>query len=210
MAIDILIPTCKDEWEILSQIGEMIEVDRWCSDLIYYSCLKKSAAINRNNCLNNTNSEYVVMVDDDITGFFSGWYELMVDPLKKDTGILYVSARLMNEIGGPQMVMGFSKELKRPLLEVQVAPSACIAFRRDDTRFLEEYEGSGWEDLDFHMQLKKKYGDDKKVFINNKVKLIHKHEMKNQNGLGPGFNPFDHNRDIFDRRWPGARRMFAL
>lgn len=210
MSVDILIPSCKDDWELSSMIGEMLQADRWCGNFIYYSCLKKSAAVNRNNCLNNTGADYIVMLDDDITGFFPCWYELMVEPLKKHPDILYVSARLMNELNEPQMVMGFSKEMKQPLVEVNIAPSACIAFRRDDTRFWEEYQGSGWEDTDFHFQLKEKYGHDKKVVINNRVKLIHAHEMKNQNGMGSGFNPFEHNQAVFDKRWPGKRAELKL
>lgn len=209
MSIDILIPTCKNDFEISEMIGEILQVDR--DSNIYYSCLEeKGAAINRNNCLNNTSGEYVVMVDDDITGFFPGWADIMVTPLKGDTDILYVSARLMNEWGSPQMVMGFSKNVMSPSVEVNIAPSACIAFRRDDTRFCEEYLGSGWEDTDFHFQLKEKYGWDKKVVVNNAVKLVHRHEMKNQCGLGPGFNPFNQNRDVFDRRWPGMRVKLGL
>ena len=83
------------------------------------------------------------MVDDDITGFFPGWSSLMVAPLA-DPNILYVSARLMNECGTPQMVMGFSKNIMLPHVEVNNAPSACIAFRNDGMRFWEEYKGSGF------------------------------------------------------------------
>lgn len=154
-------------------------------------------------------TEYVVMIDDDITGFFHGWSDLLVEPLK-NPDILYVSARLLNECGIPQMVMGFSKNTHNALVTVNIAPSAAIAFRNDGTRFCEEYKGSGFEDTDFHFQLKEKYGYDKRVIVNNEVKLTHLHEMKNQNGVGDGFNPFEENKQIFDRRWPGKRKTLGL
>lgn len=181
MSIDILIPSCKDDWDLSEMIGEMVQADRWCSDLIYYSCLKESASINRNNCLDHSTAEYVIMVDDDITGFFPCWYELLVEPLKNDPKIIYVSARLMNELGEPQMVMGFSKNIKSPIVEVPTAPSAAVAFRSDGSRFDEQFVGCGWEDSLFVEYLKHRYPGGK-VVVNNNVKLTHKNEMKNQLG----------------------------
>lgn len=203
----ILIPSCRDD--VSEQLGEILSTDRSIGDDVIYSCSDASAAINRNECLKMADAEYVVMIDDDITGFFPGWSSLMVAPLN-DPSVLYVSARLMNECGSPQMVMGFSKNVMSPHVAVNIAPSACIAFRNDGTRFCEEYFGSGFEDSDFHFQLKEKYGYDKKVVVNNGVKLIHTHEMKNQNGIGSGKNWFDHNQAIFDKRWPGKRRMLGV
>lgn len=207
----ILIPSCKSE-EVLSQkAGEILSIDRHLN--IVYSHSEVSAAINRNACIEVANDEYkptyFVMIDDDISGFFKGWSELLIEPLK-DPDVLYVSARLMNECGKPQMVMGYSKNINNALVPVAIAPSAAIAFRNDGTRFCDDYEGSGFEDTDFHFQLKEKYGYDKKVLVNNKVKLNHLHEMKNQNGVGEGFNPFETNKAIFDKRWPGKRRMLGL
>lgn len=203
----ILIPSCKPEDDLSMQIGTILSNDR---DLIInYACSKMSAAINRNTCLEFIDTEYVVMIDDDITGFFSGWSDLLIEPLK-NPDVLYVSARLMNASGKPQMVMGFSKDITNPLVEVNIAPSAAIAFRNDGTRFCTDYEGSGWEDTDFHFQLKEKYGYNKKVIVNNRVRLTHLHEMKNQNGVGDGFNPFEKNKKIFDQRWPGKRKTLGL
>lgn len=203
----ILIPTCKPENALSDQLGEILSNDR---DLtVNYACSSMSAAINRNACLEYADTEYVVMIDDDITGFFPGWSELLIKPLK-DPDILYVSARLLNEFRRPQMVMGFTSNVSNAIVPVTIAPSAAIAFRNDGVRFCEEYRGSGWEDTDFHFQLKEKYGYDKRVVINNKVKLTHLHEMKNQNGVGEGFNPFEENKALFDQRWPGKRRELGL
>lgn len=208
----ILIPSCKSEEDLNQQTGDILSTDRGLN-VIYSYGNEVSAAINRNVCLEIATKEYnptyIVMIDDDITGFFSGWSELLIKPLD-DPDVLYVSARLMNECGKPQMVMGFNKNLNNALVPVNIAPSAAIAFRNDGVRFCEEYKGSGWEDTDFHFQLKEKYGYDKKVLINNRVKLTHFHEMKNQNGVGPGINPFEENKKIFDQRWPGKRSTLGL
>lgn len=207
----ILIPSCKNEEDLNKQSGDILSFDRNLS--IVYSHNDTSAAINRNACLEIANveyhPEYIVMIDDDITGFYSGWSSLLIEPLE-NPDILYVSARLINECGKPQMVMGFSKDLNHELVTVNIAPSAAIAFRNDGLRFCEEYKGSGFEDTDFHFQLKEKYGYDKKVVVNNRVKLTHLHEMKNQNGVGEGFNPFEENKKIFDCRWPGKRKRLGL
>ncbi len=199
---DILIPSCKTEYDLSDMIGEVMVNSR--DNRVMYSCSPASAAINRNLCLEMAESEIVIMVDDDMTGFFLGWADLLVAPFKTRDDIIYVSARLMNEVGSPQMVMGFSKNVMSPQVEVNIAPSACIAFRNDGLRFWEEYIKSGFEDTDFHFQLKEKYGYNKKVLINNGVKLTHKHEMKGQN------EAFEHNAKIFDRRWPGKRAALKL
>jgi glycosyltransferase involved in cell wall biosynthesis len=203
----VIIPSCKPCHVVSDIVGNILSCDR--SVTINYSCSKKSAAVNRNACLNCAQTKYIVMIDDDITGFFPGWSKVLVEPLE-DPEILYVSARLLNEYGKPQMVMGFSKDLNHKHVPVTIAPSAAIAFRNDGTRFCEKYQGSGWEDTDFHFQLKEKYGYDKKVIVNNEVKLTHLHEMKNQNGIGEGYNPFEENKKIFDSRWPGKRMELGL
>lgn len=207
----ILIPSCKTEEKLSQQVGDILSFDRHLD--VVYSHSDVSAAMNRNACLEVADKEYhpkfFVMIDDDISGFFHGWSELLVEPLN-DPDVLYVSARLMNECGKPQVVMGFSKNISNALVPVSIAPSAAIAFRNDGTRFCDDYQGSGFEDTDFHFQLKEKYGYDKKVLINNRVKLTHLHEMKNQNGVGKGFNPFEENKKLFDRRWPGKRRTLGL
>lgn len=199
MLPDILIPTCKDDWELCEQIGELLQSDRDIDgDRIIYSCLKASASVNRNKCLDLARSEIVVMIDDDMAGFFPGWVDLMVAPLLADKNVIQVSARLLNEDGSIGPMMGDTKDYKTPLVEVAIAPSACIAFRNDGTRFWEEYVGSGYEDSDFIFQLKEKYPKGK-ILVSNECRLIHKHEMKNQS------KHFQFNKAIFERRFPKAR-----
>jgi glycosyltransferase involved in cell wall biosynthesis len=197
--VDILIPTCKDDWELCEQIGELLQSDRDLDgDRIIYSCQKASASVNRNYCLNLAHSEIVVMIDDDMAGFFPGWYNLLVAPLIADKDVIQVSARLLNEDGSIGPMMGDMKNYTQPLVEVPLVPSACIAFRNDGTRFYEGYKGSGYEDSDFIFQLKDKYPNGK-ILVSNECRLIHKHEMKNQS------KHFEYNKAIFERRFPNAR-----
>jgi hypothetical protein len=197
MKPDILIPTCKTDWDISPMIGELFSVDH--DPNVFYSCFEEgSAAINRNRCLSMATATIVIMADDDMTGFFPGWAEKHVAPFEKDENIIQVAARLLNTDGTYGAMMGDTKDYTTPLVEVPLAPSACIAFRNDGTRFWEEYLGSGFEDTDFIFQLKEKYPKGK-IFVNNEVRLIHTHEMKNQNKY------FEHNKAIFTRRFPNAR-----
>lgn len=200
MLPDILIPTCRSDFELSDQIGAIIQADPDIDgDRIIYSCRDASAAVNRNYCLNLAHSKIVVMIDDDISGFFPGWAEKLVAPFEKNSDIVMVSARLMNEDGSPQKVMGFSDVFGKPTVEIRCCPSAAIAFRNDGLRFDENYKGSGWEDSDFIRQLvdpsKGKYPNGK-IVVNNEVRLVHKNEMKNQ--LGENYKV---NREHFLSKW---------
>jgi len=204
MKYDILIPTCKSMYEISPMIGEIARFDHDAN--IIASCDPGSAAHNRNICLEQAKSELVIMVDDDISGFRFMWANDLAAMLKSSK-VLYMSARLVNEQGQPMNVIGsgHAKATMSEYTSVQIAPSACIAFRNDGTRFCEEYIGSGFEDIDFHLQLKKKYGKEKVVVINNMVRLTHKNEMKNQLGKF-----YEHNKAVFDRRWPKGRIALGI
>jgi glycosyltransferase involved in cell wall biosynthesis len=190
---DILIPTCKDDYELSMVIGGIIQENHDAN--IAYSCLQDSASVNRNKCLDLATSEIVVMIDDDISGFFPRWHKKLIKPLEDDGNIIMVSARLMNEDGTPQRVMGFSDKFYPEVVEIPTCPSAAIAFRNDKMRFDEGYVGSGFEDSDFVRQLKGKYPEGK-IVVNNAVRLIHKNEMKNQLG-----EAYEANRKYYIKKW---------
>lgn len=140
-------------------------------------------------------SPIVVMMDDDISGFYPGWAEKLIKPLINHPDIIYVSARLLNPDGTLQNAMGASQDDKTPILDVPTAPSACVAFRITGVRFDEKFVGSGWEDTDFVKQLKKLFPHGR-IVINNEVRMTHANEMKNQ--LGENFQK---NRAYFNRKW---------
>ena len=74
MKTDIVIPTCKKREEVEPLIKE-IRATATGDFRVFASCQPIYAAANRNICLNQVESDYVVMIDDDITDFPSGWNE---------------------------------------------------------------------------------------------------------------------------------------
>lgn len=92
--IDILIPTCKSKDEIFPQLEEMNKNTPEIHS-IFTTYMNWSAAKNRNYAHRNATSPYVIMVDDDILGFFRGWATVLIEPLVNNPDIRFCSARLM-------------------------------------------------------------------------------------------------------------------
>jgi glycosyltransferase involved in cell wall biosynthesis len=198
--IDIIIPTLKTLDQVREQIKE-IDENTIMEHRIIATCQPESAAWNRNFGLELATSEIIIMVDDDMTGFFPAWEQALIEPLLKDSRVCMVSARLMTVDGqvGPNCASSY--ELSPEWIYVKkrhdsVMPSACIAFWDKKLRFDIEYIGSGWEDTDFcfqYLAINPEY----EFVINNNCQLVHKNEMKNQweNGL------FDRNKTVFYNKW---------
>lgn len=176
--IDILIPTCKKREEITEFLDTIMMSTPDIN--IISSCFQTSASTNRNYCLNMAKSEIVIMIDDDILGFFDDWHTKLIQPLS-DPDVVMVSARLMDKDNKPGLMVGENYNMIDRLVEIEQRqlPTACIAFRNNGTRFDENYVGSGFEDNDFCHQLATKYPKGKFI-INNDVKITHINEMKNQ------------------------------
>jgi hypothetical protein len=132
------------------------------------------------------------MMDDDMAGFYAGWWEELIRPLE-DPNVLIVSARLTKATGENGLMM-FDGDTIRNVAVVPRVPTACIAFRNTDIRFDEEYLGSGFEDDDFCAQLTRRYPHGRFV-INNRVRLIHLNEQKEQGRY------FEANRARFYSKW---------
>ena len=193
--LDILIPTCKEDYEISEIVGEIISSTEDIN--VIYTCRDASAAINRNTALERATSDILIMMDDDMTGFYDGWAQELIKPMVDDESVVMVSARLMKRDGiTPNHAMGAMDKPTTGLVEVVLAPTACIAIRNDGIRFDENFIGSGWEDTDYIYQLKKKYPNGK-IILNNNVKLIHINEMKNQHTAGN----YEMNRNYFNQKW---------
>ena len=193
MKPDILIPTNKPEGKLWRQISAIRKTAPGCR--IMPSCFSVSAATNRNWTLYHA-GPVVVMVDDDIGGFFPGWAEKLCAPLN-DPNVVMVSARLMKPDGTPGAMMDIAPDLSQEIVVVKqrMVPSACIAFHNDGTHYDETYAGAGFEDTDHCRQLGEKYPDGVWV-IHNGVRLIHKNEMK-----GQGDYRFQQNREYYLRKW---------
>jgi glycosyltransferase involved in cell wall biosynthesis len=142
-----------------------------------------SAAYNRNCGLEMAGTELVIMIDDDIRGFYDGWWQDMVRPLiKSESDVIMVSARLIKQDGTLGEMNGSRYLVDQEWEDVAAFPSACIAFRKADLGdivFNEAFKGSGFEDTLFCDQMRKKHMG-KRLVINNRCRMIHVNEMKNQ------------------------------
>lgn len=205
--INICIPSCKGVYELKDMVTD---IEKAGSKNIVIHCEKESAAYNRNRVYEECKKEYIVMIDDDISGFYPGWEYDLIKPLEReDIGI--VSARLITKTGENAPQLGVIKRntytdiefavWRTGFNEINAVCSAAIAFRKKDVDgiinrlnkpFDEMYTGSGYEDVDFCMLFKEVHPG-KHIVINNKCLLIHGNEMKNQG------NP--KNKEYFEKKW---------
>jgi len=169
--ISICIPTFRQD--VQKQIKD-IKNTISCKDAeIIASCQSGSSAYNRNYCLDKAKGKIIIMLDDDITGFFPCWDEVLMKPLE-DKSVSIVSARLIDENGKPTLMMynNFRYEPGYYPPKQNVVPAGCIVFRKTGIRFDEKYTGYGYEDTDFCKQMELAHPK-KRVVINNNCKLIH-------------------------------------
>lgn len=204
----ILIPTYLDRSQLqIKLLLQYIEETTVGCDIIA-SCLKASASVNRNYCLDHLEiGETAIMIDDDITDFYPGWVSDLTLPLTPNQPIpnaVMVSARLLKEDGtfGPTCsgcYDPYPQEISvRGAAKHCILPTAAIAFIHRGHRFDERFRGSGWEDNDW---MAKYIADDPyAAFIqSNRCKLTHLNEMKEQHGIN-----WHHNKDIFWSTWPNG------
>ncbi len=197
--LTICIPTYKTEQKVQKQIEDIKSSVSNDQVEIFASCQDGSAAYNRNWCLERASGEIIIMLDDDITGFFPRWDEVLIKPLIKDSSVSIVSARLLNRDGTPALVMYDNQKYEPGYYPSQckIVPAACIAFRKTSMRFDENYSGSGFEDTDFCKQMENAFPK-KRTVINNDCKLIHLNEKKNQSFM-------KNNRRYFVSKWGWVR-----
>ncbi|MFA5096804.1 MAG: glycosyltransferase family A protein, partial [Candidatus Omnitrophota bacterium] len=103
--VDILIPSCKELCDLVPLLQE-IKNNSSNFRLIVASNPGKSAAYNRNRCLEASEAPFVIMMDDDISGLYPGWDLELITSLQLDAAISIVSARLLQPDGytpGPMM-----------------------------------------------------------------------------------------------------------
>ena len=190
--MDIIIPSCKQMSDLEPQINEIRRTAIGSYNLIPVSGPGRSAAQNRNAGLDQAKSLTIIMVDDDITGFPVGWNERLVETLTRFPHCGIVSARLFNKDGSLGYMNSRNFGLKPDLVWVKIVPTACIAFKHVGECFDEQFIGSGFEDTDFCLAMKKR---GYQIAINNLVKVVHLHEQKNQKPH------WGHNRQVFKEKW---------
>lgn len=190
----ILIPTCRDREQVRPLVCSILEHSPGHS--VFASCLKESASVNRNACLEKlTIGETAIMVDDDITGFYRGWIDDLTRGLMDFPNAVMASARLLKPNGKFGQTSSDCYAPEPAEIPVNMLPTAAIAFRYTGLDFDTRYVGSGWEDTDYVRQLK--YDNPDAVLIqSNRCRLTHRNEMKHQGGAN-----WEHNKAYFFSKW---------
>ena len=101
------------------------------------SCQIASASQNRNWCLDAQKGEIFVMMDDDISGFYTGWLSELVTSLVQDRDCIVMSARLLGADGkeGPMMGGDSNRDGDIVFAYRGLVPTACVAVRQNTVRF---------------------------------------------------------------------------
>lgn len=149
LSVTIGIPTLKTRKEVQKQINEINTFPPSCKYEVIASCIKQSAAKNRNWIIDNAKYDIVIELDDDITSFFPGWADILVDALFFND-FLVVSGRPFKSDGTLAATLGdcnnkdisqeFQKCIHTQDTGLNVCCSSCIAFwKKDAVRFDENY-----------------------------------------------------------------------
>lgn len=199
--VEIIIPTLKKRYELKKQIEAIESTGDNCEILV--TGLPASAAVNRNCGLRKTRGEIVIMLDDDIGGFYPGWTKDMIKPLEDDSCVFISSSRLRTSDGFYAHCMGMPDGFPLyPLVRDAadgLVPTAAIAMRRTIMIFDMNFIGSGFEDTAYCLDLRDMFPY-AKIVVNNGCALIHHNEMKNQGG-----EIWEYNRNYFLTRFPHFR-----
>jgi glycosyltransferase involved in cell wall biosynthesis len=200
----VILVTHKNPEEIKDQVLELMHNTPESYNL-NITGKKSSASVNRNEGLKFTTAAYIVMLDDDIRGFYPGWLTDAIRPLKEDPNIVVSSARLLNLNGQPgPMIGGFGIPTDKGVYDASPSgykgyrrvPTACITIRNDTLRFDEGFIGSGYEDTAYMNEVNITYPG-KRIVVNNDCRLIHINEEKNQGG-----KYFEHNHARYMELFP--------
>lgn len=188
--MDILIPSCRTLLDLRPLYEKIQKNTSGAFRLIIAPYPLFSAAQNRNLCLNLSCAEYIIMMDDDITGLYPSWNKHLIRELA-DPSVSLVSVRLIHKDGTPAPMMSSQYKLEGDFEEVKKVPTACIAFRQTAVRFDENFKGSGFEDDAFCLTM------GPKILIDNRVRVIHLNEMKHQQ------ENWEHNKRYFEEAYAG-------
>jgi hypothetical protein len=127
-----------------------------------------SDPVRRNYCLLKAESDIVVMVSENISGFYDGWVDDLVKPIQDDPYAVISSARLMFYYGFFIHDIHSDEDYHR--IDGVRIPFGAVAFRRDNNLFSVDYE-SDYCCADFCHRLCAAYPNGYNV-IANKCKLI--------------------------------------
>jgi len=196
--VDIIVPAYNLTTNLGRLLIEIINKTKPPYNLILIR-QKNSAAINRNIGLSKSNSKFIIMCDDDIAELPYEWNKKLTDVLLYNPDIAVVSARLLTEDGKIGVNSANNFDITKPLIEVNMVPTACVCFRASDfkrfnIKFNEQHCGSGWEDTNFFSELIHKLKKEKlgiKIVINNDCKVAHLNTETNNNQW------YEYNKQLF-------------
>jgi len=200
--ISLVIPTLLSKEKVQPKIDE---IRQFFDGEILASCIYQSASKNRNWCIEQAKNDLIVMMDDDVTGFYPGCFYNLVYPLiSRPDKFSIVSIRCLGKDNNPCPMLGdpftkpvgqYQKAIHTLETGINVVLSACIAFYRTNIRFDENYRAANYEDSDFCMQYNNKYPD-KEIIINNTCQLVHLNEQKKTEK-----DCNQYNRGYFNKKW---------
>ena len=197
--IEIVIPTCKTYPEIRHQV-RAIEYTA-SGTKVMYSCVNTYTSKNRNAMLDACEGEFMIMLDDDIRGFYRGWASQLIESMILHPEILFCSAFIVHRDGIPQLGIVPEKMDEVYIPENERVLGACFALRRREVvsrgiRFDEQFKGWGYEDTDFLEQIKSSFGAGH-IWVNGKAKVIHDNEHKNDSEV-----TFNRNKRYYELKHP--------
>jgi len=201
MKVDIIIPTLKPLGQLVSLMYEVRKTATGGGDIIA-TCEIACAARNRNIGLDRSKTDIVIMIDDDVCNFPQGWDEALAKVVADDPLCMMSSARLLNPDGSLGQMLGHPPGLEDGSLwtaHLQELPTACIAMRKSDLRYDEDFVGSGWEDTGYAAAIRTREPN-AKFIVHGGVRVTHINEMKNQGGKF-----FQQNRATYVRKWGEPR-----
>jgi glycosyltransferase involved in cell wall biosynthesis len=174
--------TVKARADVQDRIDEALGQATGDYEFIFISNPDGGVAENRNACLRQAKGSHIIFIDDDLYGYPIGWNDILVEILN-DPNILMVGPRLINADGTVQNTISKTDDVISEYIPVGYIAGACMAYRKNDMIFNEEYKGWGMEDVEFELELKNN-NPNGKILLCNLVKLIHKNEMKNESIYG--------------------------
>lgn len=197
--ISICIPTNKQN--VRKQIEDIKNTISHKDAEIITSCQSGTSAFNRNYCLDRAKGEIIIMLDDDITGFFPGWDAVLIKPLE-DSSVSIASARLIYPDGKPMPMMynNFRYESGYYPPRQNIVPTGCVVFRKTGVRFDEKYTKYGYADTDFCKQVELALPE-KRAVINNDCKLTHPYFVSKMGSLQERIN-----RRYYHSKWGMVRK----
>lgn len=194
--ISIIVPTCRSEAEVAALVAEINRRSTGEFEVIA-TCRQGSASHNRNVGLEAARYDVVIMIDDDIRDLTYGWNQRLARTLHIDSNVMVVSARLLKPDGQLGHLMGNAPVIagQATVAAERKLATACVAFRKTNIRFDENFIGSGFEDDDYCYQLRQQ-NPAAKFVVDNAVLVTHLNEMKNQKG-----SYFEHNKRYITQKW---------